>query len=310
MTSYRVVHMLYQTDADLFDAIQEWKETHPDLWVDDAIDAFDSAKGADALAHLVYSTEAFDIILKYSASHADLCSIFDQQPKNDRSHRDTNGDIAISSPTLTSPVSKQSFQPLQPLDCSTDLFPSPQSSTVVLDSQQHTTSIPTLPSSDITVPQTSGREISESTQRPPHHHHNNRSRRRGSKPSKAKLREWKIQLHRRDYQLALLKQGVFIELEKSIDSEAVYVKVLAPFWRLEDEAQKTSCKADLANSILPSIPYASRIFPSITKLFPCLKQPGLEQRREAMLFKTARLNDYHLAEPGRKWSDVVRHAGA
>lgn len=40
MTSYRVVHMLYQTDADLFDAIQEWKETHPDLWVDDAIDAF------------------------------------------------------------------------------------------------------------------------------------------------------------------------------------------------------------------------------------------------------------------------------
>ncbi|KAF9212955.1 Anoctamin-5 [Podila verticillata] len=230
MTSYRVVHLLYQTDADLFDAIQEWKETHPDLWVDDAIDAFASAKGADALAQLVYSTEAFDIILKYSTSHADLSSIFDQQPKNDRSHR--------------SPSQKS---------------------------------------------------------------HRNDG---GSKPSKAKLREWKIQLHRRDYQLALLKQGVFIELEKSIDSEAVYVKVLAPFWRLEDEAQKTSCKADLANSILPSIPYASRIFPSITKLFPCLMQPGLEQRREAVLFKTARLNDYHLAEPGRRWSDVVRHAGA
>lgn len=106
--------------------------------------------------------------------------------------------------------------------------------------------MPTLPPSDTTVPQTFGREILESTQRPPHHHHHNRSWRRGSKPSKAKLREWKIQLHRRDYQLALLKQGVFIELEKSIDSEAVYVKVLAPFWRLEDEAQKTSCKADLA----------------------------------------------------------------
>lgn len=39
-------------------------------------------------------------------------------------------------------------------------------------------------------------------------------------------------------------------------------------------------------------------------------QPGLEQRREAVLFKTARLNEYHLAEPGRRWSDVVRHAGA
>jgi len=40
MNSYRVVQLLYQTDADLFDAIQEWKERHPDLWVDDAIDAF------------------------------------------------------------------------------------------------------------------------------------------------------------------------------------------------------------------------------------------------------------------------------
>ena len=60
------------------------------------------------------------------------------------------------------------------------------------------------------------------------------------------MREWKIQLHRREFQIALLKEGVFIELEKSIRSDAVYVKVLAPFWRLEDEAQKTSCKADLA----------------------------------------------------------------
>ncbi|KAG0040299.1 Anoctamin-7 [Podila clonocystis] len=343
MTSYRVVHMLYQTDADLFDAIQEWKEIHPDLWVDDAIDAFASAKGADALAHLVYSTEAFDIILKYSASHADLCPIFDQQPKNDRSHRspsqkshrETNGDssrfdenietgsiqpislpsanvsgdmdsvtttgehhsrlsqlrhssskllsrafslgssqhrsnqepsdpqksklghahsnslshiaVAISSPTGNSSISKQPFQPLHPLDCSTDLFPSPQSSIVALDEQQHATSMPTLLPSDITVPQSSCGENSESTQHPPHHHRHYRLRRRGSKPSKAKLRQWKIQLHRRDYQLALLKQGVFIELEKSIDSDAVYVKVLAPFWRLEDEAQKTSCKADLAN---------------------------------------------------------------
>lgn len=52
------------------------------------------------------------------------------------------------------------------------------------------------------------------------------------------------------------------------------------------------------------------MFPNVTRLFPCLRQPGLEQRREAVLFKTARLTDFHLAEPGRRWSDVVRHAGA
>ncbi|KAF9142520.1 Anoctamin-5, partial [Linnemannia schmuckeri] len=108
----------------------------------------------------------------------------------------------------------------------------------------------------------------------------------------------------------MLKEGLFLELEKSIDSDAVYVKVLAPFWRLAEEAQTTNCKAELASSILPSIPYISRIFPAISRLFPCLSQPGLEQRREAVLFKTARLTDFHLAEPGRRWSDVVRHAGA
>lgn len=62
------------------------------------------------------------------------------------------------------------------------------------------------------------------------------------------MREWKIQLHRRDFQLAMLKEGLFLELEKSIDSNAVYVKVLAPFWRLTEEAQTTNCKAELAVS--------------------------------------------------------------
>ncbi|KAF9557825.1 Anoctamin-5 [Mortierella alpina] len=60
------------------------------------------------------------------------------------------------------------------------------------------------------------------------------------------MRDWKIQLHRREFQLSLLKEGLFLELEKSVDSDAVYVKVLAPFWRLAEEAQKTNCKADLA----------------------------------------------------------------
>ncbi|KAG0282987.1 Anoctamin-7, partial [Linnemannia gamsii] len=108
----------------------------------------------------------------------------------------------------------------------------------------------------------------------------------------------------------MLKEGLFLELEKSIDSNAVYVKVLAPFWRLAEEAQTTNCKTELASSILPSIPYISRIFPALSRLLPCLNQPGLEQRREAVLFKTVRLTDFHLAEPGRRWSDVVRHAGA
>ncbi|KAF9978629.1 Anoctamin-7 [Actinomortierella ambigua] len=106
-----------------------------------------------------------------------------------------------------------------------------------------------------------------------------RTKIRRERPSKAKIREWKIQHHRRQFQLALLREGLFIELEKSIHSDAVYVKILAPFWRLLDEAEKTMCKADIAS-------------------------------RETVLFKKSRLHDYHLAEASRRWSDIVRHSGA
>lgn len=40
LSSYRVVYLLNQNDVELFDSIQAWKNNHPTLWVDDAIDAF------------------------------------------------------------------------------------------------------------------------------------------------------------------------------------------------------------------------------------------------------------------------------
>ncbi|KAF9116343.1 Anoctamin-4 [Mortierella sp. AM989] len=404
LSSYRVVHLFYQTDVDLFDAIQEWKDNHPTLWVDDAINAFATAKGSDALAQLVYSTEAFDVILKYDASNEHIEPIFEDIVQADkqccrhatishcceqcvlhypsttgtadvlpdaphslnaasaveslmiskqvspirsqlqespaknvsrsfslktsqtqgRSRPDRQGLEGIPHISLPMPShnnnsnsSDKNFQLLESLDCSTNLFPSPRSSTVAAEEDGHYMCDggkqsedmsdyrdPTLVQSFLSVHQQSYATTDhEGRERQPY------GKRRIQRPSKAELREWKIQLHRRDFQLALLKEGLFLELEKSINSDAVYIKVLAPFWRLGEEAQKTSCKADLARTILPSIPYASRIFPRITRLFPCLDQPGLEQRREAVLFKVERLTDFHLAEPGRRWCDVVRHSG-
>ncbi|KAF9179022.1 Anoctamin-5 [Haplosporangium sp. Z 11] len=383
MNSYRVVHMLYQTDADLFDAIQGWKDSHPTLTVDDAIDAFAAARGSDALAHLVYSTEAFDIILKYNASHKDIDPIFENHIANDHSRRtslaspqphsqtllqesgppapipaslandkskdlhspsprrisnlrnslsralsqsssrtsqvthphnqDTSSSahvsVAMSSTAIDTDMGNetQQFRPLQSLDHTVDLSSNIQPSAgatsnarLVMADQGDSAQTQTFHSTMVDqTPRTMGRT-----------HRKQGHRIRRTRPSKSKMREWKIQLLRRDFQLALLKEGLFLELEKSINSDAVYVKVIAPFWRLEEEAQKTNCKADLASTILPSIPYASRMFFNVTRLLPCLRQPGLEQRREAVPFKTARLTDFHLAEPGRRWSDVVRHAGA
>ncbi|CAO3567704.1 unnamed protein product [Mortierella alpina] len=411
MSSYRVVHLLYQTDADLFDAIQDWKDNHPTLWVDDAIDAFATARGSDALAQLVYSTEAFDIVLKYTASYQDLGPLFDDHTRNDRSRSPptspqrtspnrqpspcdrmdgaeggalglaevtslTSGvphttssvppnhsgqykpdasarpsskifqlrhvpanllsrAVSLASPSrsrapspqhpaqgqpvnaphVALPMSSSNSAPdlplqlLQPFDCSTDFFPSMQASQQLQtmyegDQSNNRAALDEAGSSTAACSE----QILSMPQQDQGFRHS--LKQRSNRPSKAKMRDWKVQLHRREFQLSLLKEGLFLELEKSVDSDAVYVKVLAPFWRLAEEAQKTNCKADLASTILPSIPYASRIFPSITRLFPCLSQPGLEQRREAVLFKTARLTDFHLAEPGRRWSDVVRHAGA
>ncbi|KAI8345785.1 calcium-activated chloride channel-domain-containing protein [Mortierella sp. GBAus27b] len=274
MSSYRVVQLLYQSDVELFDAIQEWKSNHPTLWVDDAIDAFASARGADALAQLVYSTEAFDMVLEYNTSHEDLDSIFDTNCS--RSSLDH----------LASPLPKrQQGSPVTvPMDTTLD------------QSYQHLHRKHRSWLSQIRrIADGSVGAGNQETQT--------------QYFSKSELRERKLRSHRQNFQLSLLHEGMFLELEKSINSDAVYVKVLAPFWRLAIEAQRTNCKADLADTILPSIPYASRMFPSITKLFPCLNQ-GLEQRREAVLFKASHLHDFHLAEPGRRWSDVVRHSGA
>ncbi|KAF9580146.1 Anoctamin-5 [Lunasporangiospora selenospora] len=379
MSSYRVVHLLFQSDADLFDAIYSWKEEHPTLWVDDAIDAFATARGADALANLVYSTEAFDIILKYNALHEDLAPIFDYQVKtgitqcpetpggrnsidtcctNGVPCRHTSGpsrhvdpekarsslqlssvsphppgspssysvtcpspldsgspsritrlrqspsrlitralslksvsksnksspqvdhpnslsmssmqpcgqnhvSVPIPSSTVTTHLTERStLQLLEPIDCSTEMFPSTQASTVAeecvlprevvmgitVDDRanailQHTQTPPSR-----TGPHC--QTVSNGVEVPPvagYGPQKKKMKKKKSRPTKARLREWKTQLRRRDFQLALLKEGLFLELEKSINSDAVYVKVIAPFWRLEEEAQKTMCKADLAN---------------------------------------------------------------
>ncbi|KAG0298067.1 Anoctamin-5, partial [Linnemannia gamsii] len=208
--------------------------------------------------------------------------------------RDATGDLShLSTTYLTNPPMPEQhpqqdgipvspprypFRPLETLDCSTDLFPSVQDSTVIDTStqtsgmnymsnvntphQQGPCPLPpaTSASSSFPIPFHNGQqpvlpmngpEEQQQQQRQAQEGNRRIRKRRSQRPSKAKMREWKIQLHRRDFQLAMLKEGLFLELEKSIDSNAVYVKVLAPFWRLTEEAQTTNCKAELAvNSIM------------------------------------------------------------
>ncbi|KAF8983281.1 Anoctamin-3 [Haplosporangium bisporale] len=62
----RVVSLYYGSDVVLFDEITAWKEANPNSRVEDAIDEFDEHQGADALANIIYHTQAFDMVFKYT----------------------------------------------------------------------------------------------------------------------------------------------------------------------------------------------------------------------------------------------------
>ncbi|KAG0017564.1 Anoctamin-7 [Podila clonocystis] len=62
----RVVSLYFGSDVALFDEITAWKRANPNRRVEDAIDEFDEHQGADALANIVYHTQAFDMVFKYT----------------------------------------------------------------------------------------------------------------------------------------------------------------------------------------------------------------------------------------------------
>ncbi|KAG0348045.1 Anoctamin-7 [Podila humilis] len=61
----RVVSLYYGSDVVLFDEIVAWRKTNPNSRVEDAVDEFEEHQGADALANIVYQTQAFDMVFKY-----------------------------------------------------------------------------------------------------------------------------------------------------------------------------------------------------------------------------------------------------
>lgn len=57
--------------------------------------------------------------------------------------------------------------------------------------------------------------------------------------------EAKLEMYRRRFKKALLKEGLIIEEEPNIDGEEMFVKVYTPFWRLCVEAQRLRFKVEL-----------------------------------------------------------------
>ncbi|KAF8945156.1 Anoctamin-7 [Haplosporangium gracile] len=61
----RTVYLFFGSDVVLFDTIMTYRLGKPDMLVEDAIDAHGEHQGADAMANLIYGTQAFDMVLKY-----------------------------------------------------------------------------------------------------------------------------------------------------------------------------------------------------------------------------------------------------
>ncbi|KAF9923562.1 Anoctamin-7 [Linnemannia zychae] len=61
----RTVYLFYGSDVVLFDTILAYRLGRPDTVVENAIDAHGEHQGADAMANLIYGTQAFDMVLKY-----------------------------------------------------------------------------------------------------------------------------------------------------------------------------------------------------------------------------------------------------
>lgn len=57
--------------------------------------------------------------------------------------------------------------------------------------------------------------------------------------------EAKLEMYRRRFKKALLKEGMVIEEEPNIDGEEMFVKIYTPFWRLCVEAQRLRFKVEL-----------------------------------------------------------------
>lgn len=65
--------------------------------------------------------------------------------------------------------------------------------------------------------------------------------------------EAKLEMYRRRFKKALLKEGLIIEEEPNIDGEEMFVKVYTPFWRLCVEAQRLRFKVELMVSFFFSL---------------------------------------------------------
>ncbi|KAH7049659.1 calcium-activated chloride channel-domain-containing protein [Linnemannia elongata] len=132
--------------------------------------------------------------------------------------------------------------------------------------------------------------------------------------------EAKLEMYRRRFKKALLKEGLIIEEEPNIDGEEMFVKVYTPFWRLCVEAQRLRFKVELmhtetskekaaADAAAAKAKSQGVLYRYFWRFLQKADNVSLPLRPESLQFKATKLRQYALAEKSRRWSDIVRHGG-
>ncbi|KAF9940556.1 Anoctamin-7 [Mortierella alpina] len=273
----RVASLFYGSDVVLFDTISTYRLGNPDKRVEDAIDYFGEHQGADAMANIIYETQAFDMVFKYPIPEH-LRKVPDAPPV--LGANPTLSDIEIDSTSSAARARKEERLEQQRQ----------------LEEQQKR-------QQELEAARTRDVEAAASAPKDP-----------------KIVNEEKLERYRIKFKKALLKEGLMIEEEPSIEGEDMFMKVYTPFWRLCVEAQRLRYKielshietsqeraaADAAANRAGSQGFFARHF---WRLVQRADNISLPLRPESLLFKADKLRQYSLAEKQRKWSDIVRHGG-
>ncbi|KAF9179817.1 Anoctamin-7 [Haplosporangium sp. Z 767] len=288
----RVLYLFFGSDVVLFDSIAAYRVGNPDKRVEDVIDHFAEHQGADAMANIIYETQAFDMVLKYPiAEH--LRKVPEEPPVLGRGP--TLSDIEINSTTSSALARKEEkLERQRQLD---EQYQQQQQQPEVHLLQQQ---LDSAQAGNINKDIEAGAAA-------------------GPKDPKVEKEE-KLERYRIRFKKALLKEGLIIEEEPGIDGEEMFVKLYAPFWRLCIEAQRLRYKVELSHIETTKEKEAADLAASKAKsqnwLYRCFwrfliraDNVSLPLRPESLLFKASKLRQYALAEKHRKWSDIVRHGG-
>ncbi|KAG0203782.1 hypothetical protein BGX28_004062 [Mortierella sp. GBA30] len=272
----RVISLFYGSDVTLFDTIMAYKLGNPDKLVDDAIDTFGEHQGADALANIIYETQAFDMVFKHPIPEY-LRKIPDAPPTLDANP--SLSDIEIDSTSSAALARKEARLEKQ------RQFEEEQKRQRELDSAQ----AKDIEAAAVT---TTPRDFKEEWQE-----------RRRIRFKKALLQEGLII----EEEPSIEGEDMFMKVytpfwRLCIEAQRLRYKIELTSVKTDEE----KASADAATNKAESQGFLTRYF---WRLIQKADNVSLSLRPESLLFKANKLRQYVRAEKHRRWSDIVRHGG-